>query len=117
MDLVRPRDVTPFEFGGLLIRDLTSESLDSASLAQINLAPGIAHPRAKSVRSDKLYVCIEGTVAFSTDSGSVRLEPMDLLVIRKNEWFEYRNGSGEPAVLLLVHAPSFELESEVFHQS
>ena len=116
VDLVRSSNVTPFDFGGLQIRDLTAKSLDSASIAQIHVAPGAEHPKAKSVRSDKLYVCLEGTVAFASDSGNVQLEPSDLLVIRKNEWFQYQNRSDNPATLLLIHAPSFDLESEVFQQ-
>ena len=113
--MIKPGNVTPFDFSGLMIRDLTPDSLDSASVAQIHLAPGTAHPKAKSIRSDKLYVGVEGRVIFDTEDGKVDLEPMDLLLIRKDEWFEYHNAGDGPAALLLIHVPSFQLESEVFH--
>ena len=114
MDFVRSGSVIPFDFAGLQIRDLTSNSLPSASVAQIEVAPGAAHPKAKSTRSDKLYFCVEGTVIFACDGKCVPLEPMDLLVVRKNEWFEYHNESTRAAKLLLVHVTPFDLESEIF---
>ena len=50
MDFVRSGSVIPFDFAGLQIRDLTSNSLPSASVAQIEVAPGAAHPKAKSTK-------------------------------------------------------------------
>ena len=38
----------------------------------------------------------------------------DLLLIPKNEWFDYRNDQAETARLLLIHIPSFEIEAEEF---
>jgi hypothetical protein len=37
-------------------------------------------------------------------------------VILKGRKFSYKNGSGEPAKLILVHTPSFDLEFEVFEE-
>ena len=51
---------------------------------------------------------------FLVEGKPVTLKPMELLVIQKDEWFAYRNASDENAVLLLVHVPSFDLDSEVF---
>ena len=51
---------------------------------------------------------------FASAGKCVPLEPMDLLVVRKNEWFEYHNESTRTAILLLVHVPPFDLESEIF---
>ena len=47
-------DVTPFDFGGLQIRDYTSGFLDGASVAQVVVPQGATHPKAKSTKSDKL---------------------------------------------------------------
>ena len=102
-------DGTPFDFGGIQIRDYTSGLLDGASVAQIIVPQGAAHRKAKSTRSDKLYVGIDGTVTFSVKGKPVALEPMDLLVVEKDEWFEYWNASDNIAVLLLVHVPSFDV--------
>ena len=107
-------NVTPFDFQGLEIRDFTGTLLDGASFAQIMVPPGAAHPKDKSTRSDKLYVGIDGVVLFSVEGKLVSLEPTDLLVIHKGEWFEYHNASDSGATLLLVYVPSFDMESEVF---
>ena len=50
MDVVRSGSVIPFDFAGLQIRDLTSNSLPSASVAQIEAAPGAVYPKAKSTK-------------------------------------------------------------------
>ena len=88
--------------------------LDEASFAQIMVPQGTAHPRAKSTRSDKLYVGIDGVVLFLVEGNPVSLEPMDLLVIHQGEWFEYHNASDSGATLLLIHVPCFDMASEVF---
>ena len=111
---VKEANVTPFDFQGLDIRDFTGTLLDGASFAQIMVPQGAAHPKAKSTRSDKLYVGIDGVVLFSVEGKPVSLEPTDLLVIHKGEWFEYHNASDSGATLLLIHVPSFDMESEVF---
>ena len=114
MDHVKLRNVTPFDFGGLAIRDSALASLTSASVSLIDVPPGVSHPRAKSVESDKLYMCVSGTLSFTVDGTLVEMEPLDLLVIPKDEWFEYENRGNDAATVLLVHVPPFNLESEVF---
>lgn len=114
MDHVKLRNVTPFDFGGLVIRDPALTSLTSASVALIDVPPGVSHPKAKSVESDKLYVCVSGTLSFTVNGARIEMEPSDLLVIPKGEWFDYENRGDATATLLLVHVPPFNLESEVF---
>ena len=115
MNHSRLQNVTPFDFSGLQIRDPALESLTSGSVAHIEVAPGASHPKAKSTKSDKLYICIDGSLAFTVDGNRVDVEPIDLLVIQKNEWFEYENVGSKQATVLLIHIPPFDLESEVFH--
>ena len=114
MIYVKDAKVTSFDFQGLQIRDFTGTLLDGASLAQIIVPRGAAHPKAKSNRSDKLYVGIDGVVRFLVEGKPVVLEPMDLLVIHQGEWFEYHDASDSGATLLLIHVPSFDMDSEVF---
>ena len=114
MDHVKLRNVAPLDFGGLVIRDPALASLTSASIALIDVPPGVSHPRAKSVESDKLYVCISGTLAFTVDGTRIEMEPSDLLVIPQGEWFEYENRGDTTGTVLLVHVPPFNLDSEVF---
>jgi len=44
----------------------------------------------------------------------VALDSQDLLLIPKNEWFDYRSDKEETARLLLLHLPPFEIEAEEF---
>ncbi|MCY4581395.1 MAG: cupin domain-containing protein [Chloroflexi bacterium] len=114
MNHVNLRNVVPFEFGGLMIRDPALASLTSASVALIDVPPGVSHPKAKSVESDKLYVCVSGALAFTVGGTRIALETSDLLVIPRGEWFGYENRGESTATVLLVHVPPFNLESEVF---
>ena len=116
MHYVRSDDVASFDFGGLRITDLTAQSPSSASVACVEVAPGVAHDAAKSTRSDKFYVCITGRMVFEVNERRIELAPLDLLVVERNEWFAYRNEGEQTATLLLVHVPPFELASEVFRQ-
>jgi len=107
-------DSAPFDFKGLQIRELTPEDMKGASVAEIEVAVGVSHPRARSSKCDKLYVCIEGAVSFQVEGEPVALVPKDVLFIPKNTWFSYKNQTTETARLLLVHVPGFDLEAEEF---
>jgi len=111
---VRHAEISPFDFHGLQITDLTPLDFTAASVAQITVAPGVAHATARSSRSDKLYVCTKGWVEFAVVNIPVTLKMGDLLVIPKNTWFSYRNATGNEARLLLVHVPGFDLDAEEF---
>ena len=116
MDSMRTvfKDALPFDFDGLSIRELTPASLQTASIATIDVPAGARHRTARSSRSDKLYVCLEGLVSFVVQDRETTLGELDVLHIAANEWFSYSNESGKPARLLLVHVPSFDLSSEEF---
>ena len=104
----------PFDFDGLSIRELTPRSLQSASIATIDVPPGARHRTARSSRSEKLYVCLDGPLTFVVQDREIALGPLDVLHIPMHEWFSYYNESGEPAKLLLIHIPHFDLDSEEF---
>lgn len=107
-------DTVPFDFQGLLIRELTPERMESASVTEVEVAPGTRHQTARSTNSDKIYVCVEGTVFFRVSRQNVSLEPRDVLLVRKDEWFDYHNDTANTARLILVHVPPFDLASEEF---
>ncbi|MEK7777396.1 MAG: cupin domain-containing protein [Chloroflexota bacterium] len=104
--------IEPFEFYGLQIRELTPGTLTSASIAEIEVRPAVAHPLARSIKSDKLYTCLEGTVVFHVRGQELKLQYLDTLFIKRNEWFKYFNDSNKVARLLLVHIPPFDLGTE-----
>lgn len=109
-------DTLPFDFGGLSIRELTPASLNSASVATIDVPAGARHRTARSSGSDKLYVCLEGLISFVVQDRELTLGKRDVLHVATSEWFSYSNESGKPARLLLVHIPPFELASEEFRE-
>lgn len=104
----------PFAFDGLSIRELTPRNLESASIATIDVPPGGRHRTARSSRSDKLYICLEGPISFIVADRELTLGKLDVLHVPTGEWFGYCNESKEPARLLLVHVPPFDLASEEF---
>ena len=113
MDYAKLKNVTPVDFMGLAIRDPAPASLTSASVALIDVPPGTSHPRAKSTRSDKLYVCVSGSLVFLVEDVRIEVGPLDLVVVARDEWFGYENPGEHAARLLLVHVPPFDLENEV----
>ncbi|MBI2288142.1 MAG: cupin domain-containing protein [Chloroflexi bacterium] len=117
MSHVSYRRITPFDFMGLQIRELTPDGLVSASVAEVEIAPGGKHEMARSTRSDKLYVCIEGEILFRIEKRDIKLSPRDVLLIRRGEWFSYHNESDTVSRVILIHIPPFDLESEEFRNS
>ena len=106
--------IVPIDFEGLQIVDYTSEANGSSSFAEITVLPGVSHRRAYSKRSDKYYYVVSGDVEFVVEDRIFGLGTGDVCVILKGQRFSYRNTSGEQTRLILVHTPSFDLESEVF---
>lgn len=107
------RDIPAQEFDGLSILDMTAGLPTSASLAEITVPPGAGHKRARSTRSDKYYLCLMGRVEFRLE-GETKVNPGDLLIVPKGQWFEYVNDSDEEARLVLFHVPPFRIEDEEF---
>ena len=81
-------------------------------MAEVRVPPGAAHLEARSTISDKLYICIEGTITFQLNGEFLQLNPLDVLLIPRAEWFSYRNDAREEGRLLLVHTPPFDMAHE-----
>jgi mannose-6-phosphate isomerase-like protein (cupin superfamily) len=114
--IVRKHDVTPIDFDGLAIHDYTANQDISASLAVIHVPPGAHHAEAWSRRSDKYYYILAGRLNFVLAGQPCELEAGDFCLVRQGIRFSYENRTGESTSLLLVHAPSFDLDAEVFVQ-
>jgi mannose-6-phosphate isomerase-like protein (cupin superfamily) len=104
------------DFEGLAIADYTAGKELSSSIAEIAVPPGARHPRAYSKKSDKYYYVVSGHLEFDVDGRSFGLAPGDVCIILKGQRFSYRNTSEQPAKLVLVHTPAFDLESEAFEE-
>ena len=111
---IEPDEVEKLDFQGLQVADFTAGFSLSASVAEINVPPGVSHAKALSTKCDKYYFCIEGSVAFTVEGQPAHLDSQGLLAIPAKAWFEYTNVTSEAARLLLVHVPPFDLEAEVF---
>jgi mannose-6-phosphate isomerase-like protein (cupin superfamily) len=109
--------IDSFGFRGLDIADYTSGLATSSSFAEITIPPGGVHPKTYSIRSDKYYYVVSGCIQFTVGNESFQLTAGDVCVILKNEQFSYRNDTQETSKMILVHTPSFDLESEMFEES
>jgi mannose-6-phosphate isomerase-like protein (cupin superfamily) len=112
--IVRRDAVELLIFNDLRIRDYTAGRDVSSSLATITVPPGVRHPEAWSRCSDKYYYVLAGQLRFGLDDEEHDLMAGDLGLVYQGRRFWYENQTSEPATLLLVHTPSFNLESEVF---
>ena len=111
--IIRKSSVKPFDFEGVEIRDYTAKKDTSSSLAEITVPPSGRHPEAWSRRSDKYYYVVTGTIHFTIDGEDHQLEPGDCCIVLQGHHFSYENPGDEIAKLLLVHTPSFDIQSEV----
>ena len=105
MEYISSKDVKPFDFGGLKIRELTPRDLSEAPIVEIEVAAGCGHKRARSNKSGKVYICLQGTVSFRVEDRNVARDSQDLLLFPNNEWFDYRSDKEETARLLLLYLP------------
>ncbi len=114
---IRHREKKPIEFDLLKIIDYTAAQDGSSSLAEITVPPGVSHKISWSKRSDKYYYLISGTLRFTLVDETADLYPGDVCLVPKGDRFKYTNIGSDDALLILVHTPSFHLESEVFEDS
>jgi mannose-6-phosphate isomerase-like protein (cupin superfamily) len=113
--IIRGADVATLDFHGLRIADYTArEGSMSSSLARIEVEPGARHGGSWSTRSDKYYYLLSGRLRVETDGAADELSPGDAWIVECGRRFSYENTSDEPAMLLLLHTPSFQLEAERF---
>ncbi len=114
-EMIRRRgSLEPIDFEGLQIFDYTGSEQRSSSLAVIEVPAGAAHAEAWSTRSDKYYLVTRGVISFVLEGESFQLAEGDFCLVEQGQRFRYCNDGPEPASLLLVHTPSFQLEAEVF---
>lgn len=106
--------MTPLDFHGLRIFDYTAGQSLGSSVASVEVAPGARHAEAWSRRSDKYYLVSSGEVRFVLDDEAHVMRAGDFCYVKRGRRFSYSNESPDPATLVLVHTPSFDLREEVF---
>ncbi len=112
--IVRRDSLEAIGFEGLSIFDYTAGTDLGSSLAVIEVPPEAAHPKSLSRRTDKYYLVVQGELQLSLQGEQCVLGPGDFCFIEQGKRFAYANGGPSPATLVLVHTPSFDLDSEVF---
>ncbi|MCG8589867.1 MAG: cupin domain-containing protein [Proteobacteria bacterium] len=112
--LVRQAALKALDFAGLRIFDYTAGTDLESSLALIEVPPKAAHGEAWSRRSDKYYLVVSGEIRFSLEGDEFALRTGDFCLVERGKRFDYRNDGPAAATLVLVHTPSFDLNSEVF---
>jgi len=112
--IIRRSALQRIDFDGLGIFDYTSDANLRSSLATIDVPPGGRHGKAWSRKSDKYYFVTHGRVRFTVGDEVTDLAEGDFCFVRQGTVFGYDNTTAEPAGLLLVHTPAFELSAEVF---
>ena len=112
--LVRQGTLQPIDFNGLQIHDYTADANLDSSMALIDVPAGVDHAEAYSRRSDKYYLVVSGEIFFLLEGEGFLLGPKDFCFVKRGKRFAYRNEGPSPATIVLVHTPSFDLESEVF---
>ena len=107
----------PIAFDALEIWDYTAALGGRSSLARIEVPPSARHARAWSRRSDKDYLVVSGTLHFELDGRELVLGPGDFCRVPQGARFSYENRGPVGVTLVLVHAPAFDLASEVFEDA
>ena len=114
--IVKRGTISPIQFEGLRIFDYTADLRTGSSIAVIEVPPCGRHRRAYSKRSDKYYYVVSGSVKFIVENSEYELAAGDFCYVAAEREFEYSNDRPVSARLLLVHTPSFDIDSEVFVQ-
>jgi mannose-6-phosphate isomerase-like protein (cupin superfamily) len=112
--LISQESIAAIKFEGLLIHDFTRGSSTSASFAAIEVPTRVKHREAWSKRSDKYYYVVSGQLSFTVNGVEHVLSRGSFLLVSRGQRFSYQNSGAESVHLILVHTPSFDLESEVF---
>jgi mannose-6-phosphate isomerase-like protein (cupin superfamily) len=115
--LIRQEEIQAINFEGLLIHDFTAGRATNASFAVIEVPAGIRHREAWSKRSDKYYYVVSGQLCFTLEGVEYLLSTGSFCRVARGQKFSYHNSSVESVRLILVHVPSFELESEIFTEA
>ena len=106
MEIKRYAEAGTFPFGNLVVRDVTPDSFDRLSLAEIEVPIGAVNPPYAAAGNDMIYVGITGDVEFVVDGTSARIGRGDVLVVRSGEQYSYHNGGYEMGRLFLLQVPT-----------
>ena len=110
---IQGESIPEFDFKGIKIRDYTVGLDLNASLAVVEVAPGMGHKRALSTRSEKYYFVLEGRISFWIGGEQKILGPSDFCFVPRATDFSYACHD-QKVKMILIHAPAFDSNTEVF---
>ena len=97
------------DWRGITIRELSPPGASwPGSLVEVDVPAGVRHPVARSTKCGTFYYCDHGELEFDAGGQQFRVSPGDLVVLEANEWYSYRNDSGQPARLLSFNVPAYD---------
>lgn len=105
MEIKRYADAGSFPFGHLVVRDMTPESFQRLSLAELEVPIGADNPPFAAAKNEKVYVGITGEVEFVVGDEKVRVARGDVLVVRAGEQYSFHNGGYEMGRLFVLQVP------------
>ena len=108
MELKRYADAASFQFGNLVVRDMTPSLFDVATFTEIEVPIGADNPPYAAETSDKVYIGVTGEIEFTIRDEVRRIGPGDVLVIHAGESFRYHNGGYAPGRLFVIQVPETE---------
>ena len=112
--IIRKDSLKPIDFFGLKIYDFTAGFESKSSFAVVQVPPNSKHKEAWSTCSDKFYYVINGEIQFMLENKEFTLSKDDFLFVLKGQHFSYKNVQKSDATLILIHTPSFDINSERF---
>jgi mannose-6-phosphate isomerase-like protein (cupin superfamily) len=114
--IIHRNAMSAIDFEGISIYDYTAGQETNASLAAIEVPPGVRHRKAWSKRSSKYYYVTTGQIVFALDGQEHDLTAGDFCLVPQGHRFWYENRAQETATLVLMHVPSFDLDAEIFEE-
>jgi len=112
--IIKKDSLKSIDFFGLKIYDFTAGFESKSSFAVVQIPPNSNHKEAWSTRSDKFYYIINGKLQFILENKKFTLSKDDFLVVLKGQHFSYKNLQKCESPLILIHTPSFDINSERF---
>src|SRR5262245_30916462 len=72
-----------------------------------------SHGLTKNTENDRVYYVLDGKGEFIMNSESVPVQATDVVIVPKDNEYDFWAAEGQLMKLLLVHAPAFAPEAEV----
>ncbi len=105
------KNASEFGWEGLKGKAYNSQrDFENASAAYFEVTG--SHGKAKTTRSDRIYLVLDGHGEFIIDDREIPVEKNDVVIVPRNTPYDYRSTKGV-LKLFLVHTPSYNPDFEI----